>query len=353
LVERGLCSVVIAARNEGEMLRRTVASVLNDTAYAAVEVVVVDDGSTDGSCGGLDGDGRVRVVRGRELGAPGARNLGAAHARGEYLVFLDAHCRVSANWLDVMLAALEPPDVAVVGPTFTKLDAPEPRGCGMTWVSPRLETAWIVPPEDERPSEVPLAPGGCQAYRARTFGLVGRFDEGMTRWGFEDVEICLRAWLLGYRVVGAPRATVAHHFRDRRNFDVPPEGVLFNFLRLIHLHFAPWRIEEAIRALGPYPGIDDALARLARSDVLDLRAELEAVRVRDDDWFFALLAPSIGWAQNSTPRRPSTRLTTAPSADRALVEEYTGRTSPPKPCLKRAMPAVFSLRPVTSRPPKS
>jgi GT2 family glycosyltransferase len=326
VVEPGLCSVVIATRNEGEMLRSTVASVLNDTAYSPIEVVVVDDGSTDDSCLGLDDD-RVAIVRGHELGAPGARNLGAAHARGEYLVFLDAHCRVSANWLDVLVAALEPPDVAVVGPTFTKLDAAEPRGCGMTWTSPRLETAWIVPPDDGRPSEVPLAPGGCQAYRARTFALVGRFDDGMTPWGFEDVEICLRAWLLGYRVLGASRATVAHHFRDKRGFDVPNEGVLVNYLRLIHLHFAQWRIAHAIRAIGPYPGLDDALARLARSDVLDLRAELEAVRVRTDDWFFSVFAPSISWGQtraarqNSTPRRPSTRLTTAPRAERALVDE--------------------------------
>jgi glycosyltransferase involved in cell wall biosynthesis len=325
VIEPGLCSVVIATRNEGEMLHRTVASVLDDTAYAPIEVVVVDDGSTDGSTAGLDGDGSVRVVRGHELGAPGARNLGAAHARGEYLVFLDAHCRVSPAWLDVMLAALEPPDVAVVGPTFTRLDAPEPRGCGMTWVSPQLETAWILPPGHGQPSEVPFAPGGCQAYRARTFGLVGRFDDGMTRWGFEDVEICLRAWLLGYRVLGASRAVVAHHFRDQRAFDVPGEGVLFNFLRLVHLHFAPWRIESAIRAIGPYPGLEAVLADLMGSDVLDLRAELEAVRVRSDDWFFSMMAPSIRWppvaAQNSTPRRPSTRLTTAPRGERALVDE--------------------------------
>ena len=327
MIQRGLCSVVIATRNEGEMLRSTVASVLDDTAYSPIEVVVVDDGSTDDSCLGLDGDDRVRIVRGHELGAPGARNLGAAHARGEYLVFLDAHCRVSADWLDVLVGALDPPDVAIVGPTFTKLDASEPRGCGMTWTSPQLETAWIVPPVDGRPSEVPLAPGGCQAYRARTFELVGRFDDGMTRWGFEDVEISLRAWLLGYRVLGASGATVAHHFRDQRGFDVPNEGVLFNYLRLVHLHFAPWRIEAAIRAIGPYPGLDDALADLARSDVLELRAELEAVRVRTDDWFFALMAPSISWGptraapQNSTPRMPSTRLTTAPRAERALVDE--------------------------------
>lgn len=285
------------------MLHRTVASVLDDSAHRHVEVLVVDDGSTDGSCDRLRPDGRLRLLRGRELGAPLARNLGAAHARGDYLMFLDAHCDVSPGWLDALMEALAPADVAIASPAFTRLEAPEPRGCGMTWINARLETAWIEPPDHGRPAEVPFAPGGCQAFRAETFRRVGRFDDGMTRWGFEDIEISLRAWLLGYRVMGAPMATVAHHFRERRGFDVPDLGVLFNYLRMVHLHFAPWRIDAAIDALGPYPSLGHALAQLARSDVLQLRAELEAVRVRSDDWFFAALAPHLEPTAPRAPRR--------------------------------------------------
>ena len=294
------------------MLAATVASVLADSDYADLEVVVVDDGSSDGSADGLDDDERVRVIRGSELGAPVARNLGAAHARGEYLVFLDAHCRVSPGWLDVLIGALAPPDVAIAAPSITRLDEPEPRGCGMTWISPRLETAWLEWPAGQPPSEVPFAPGGCQAFRARTFGLVGRYDDGMTRWGFEDIEISLRAWLLGYRVIGAPAATVAHHFRESRGFDV---GVLFNYLRLLHLHFAPWRIERAIAAIGDYPGLERALAELATSDAPALRAELEAVRVRDDDWFFGVMTPHLEVFQ-AAPARPSGTARPAPLVGR-------------------------------------
>jgi GT2 family glycosyltransferase len=291
--QAGRSSVVIATRNEGAMLMMTVRSVLDHAEGRDVEIVVVDDGSTDGSTVSLGRDPRVRVVAGRELGIPAARNLGAAHATGDMVVFLDAHCRVSRTWLDELRAALEPPDVALAGPSFTRLEAPEPRGCGMTWVSPRLETAWIEPPEDDRPCEIPFAPGGCQAYTAESLRHVGGFDEGMTRWGFEDIEISLRAWRLGYRVMGVPAAVVAHHFRDERGFEVEDSGVLRNYLRLVHLHFAPWRIERAVEALGAHPGLDRALDELARGDVLDVRAELEAVQVRDDDWFFAVFAPDL------------------------------------------------------------
>jgi hypothetical protein len=61
---------------------------------------------------------------------------------------------------------------------------------------------------------------------------------------------------------------------------------------MIHLHFAPARIERTIHALGPYPGLATAMGQLERSDVLELRAELEAVRPRDDGWFVTTLTPA-------------------------------------------------------------
>jgi GT2 family glycosyltransferase len=268
---------------------------LEDSDYPSLEVVVVDDGSTDGSPAALPDDPRVRLIRLGGAGLSKARNAGAAYARGEYLVFLDAHCSVSPDWLDVLVDALCPADVALAGPSVTPLESPGRRACGMTWVNRRLETAWFEPPGGDRPYEVPFVPGGCQAYRARTFELVGRFDEGMRLWGYEDIEICLRAWLLGYRVVGAPAATVAHLFREQRDFEVPDYGVLLNFLRLVHLHLAPWRVEAAIRAIGDYPSLASALREVASAELLDRRARLEAVRVRDDDWFFEVFMPRL-WA---------------------------------------------------------
>jgi len=115
----------------------------------------------------------------------------------------------------------------------------------------------------------------------------------MTRWGFEDVEISLRAWLLGYRVVGVPAALVAHDFRQQRNFEVLGEDVLYNYLRLLHLHFSPARIAHLLAVMAQHDGVGAALQRLLQSDVLELRRELEAVRVHDDDWFFATFAPTL------------------------------------------------------------
>ena len=185
-----LFTIVIPTLNEGSMLSMTVENILEVTSYPDIEVVIVDDGSTDGSCDAYRDTAKpVRVVTGNHLGIPRARNLGADVARGEYVLFIDAHCTVSENWIDRFIAALAARDVAIVGPAFTRLHEPEPRGCGNMWINHRLESAWLEPLASDRPYEVPITPGGCQAFRRKnvpaprwlrdgllTMGIPGRGD---------------------------------------------------------------------------------------------------------------------------------------------------------------------------------
>lgn len=289
-----LFSIVIPTLNEGSMLSMTVENILKVTAYPDIEVIIVDDGSTDGSCDAYrDTQKPVRVVTGKQLGIPRARNLGADEARGEYVLFIDAHCTVSANWIDRFVGALAARDVAIVGPTFTRLSEPEPRGCGNAWINHRLESAWLEPLESDRPYEVPITPGGCQAFRRKTFLGLGGFETGFSRWGYQDEEICLRAWLQGYRVLVDPEVVVAHHFRDQAGYDVDHSDVLYNFLRLIHLHFSPSRIRRCIAALGDYPGLEETIDRLYGSDVFQKRDAMTAARRRTEEWLFRVFMPDL------------------------------------------------------------
>jgi GT2 family glycosyltransferase len=285
----GRFSVVIPTLNEGPYLAMTTNSVLASTRWPDFEVIVVDDGSTDGSTRVYErhANPRVRLVRSGGLGVARARNLGAAHAQGEYIVFLDAHCRVSADWLDRFARALDRPGVALVGPSFTKLDEDQPRGCGMFWADWALDQHWYEPVDGAEAYPVPLTTGACQALRRDVFEAVGRYDDGFTRWGSEDVELCLRAWLLGHQVLVDPQVTVAHHFRESRNYEVDDVEITFNFLRMLYLHFSPPRIRRILRALEANPFVEPALDRLHASDVFALRGDLLSSRVADDDWFFA------------------------------------------------------------------
>lgn len=282
----GRFSIVIPTLNEGDLLRMTVDSIRDQTRHPDWEVLVIDDGSTDGSTAPFrEGDERVRVIDGNGVGVARARNLGARHATGEYVVFLDAHCRVSPGWLDAFAETLATPDVGLTGPTFTRLEAPEPRGCGMVWKDATLDPNWYEL-ASEHPYEVPLTTGACQAFRRETFEKLGRYEDGFTRWGFEDVEICLRAWVLGYRVVVSPAAVVAHYFREKRYYEVDDFDITYNFLRMIHMHFSPPRIRRVLRAVGGNPLLPAALDRLYESDIFQVRSELERARVFDDGWFF-------------------------------------------------------------------
>ena len=103
-------SVVVPSYNEGPYLLQTVDSLLQSLP-ADGELIVVDDRSTDGSAEFLAGrDRRVRRLRpAARLGAVASRNLGAAEARGELLVFSDAHVTVAGGWAEELRPALRRP----------------------------------------------------------------------------------------------------------------------------------------------------------------------------------------------------------------------------------------------------
>jgi glycosyltransferase involved in cell wall biosynthesis len=110
-----LVSVIINVYNGETYLAEAIDSVQAQT-YAHRELIVVDDGSTDGTAGvaARYGDA-LRCLRQENAGIGAARNLGIEHARGEYLAFLDADDRFVADKLERQLAAFaEDPSLDMV-----------------------------------------------------------------------------------------------------------------------------------------------------------------------------------------------------------------------------------------------
>jgi glycosyltransferase involved in cell wall biosynthesis len=281
-------SAIVITLNEGSRLRSTVDH-LEATLPDNSEIIVVDDGSTDGSADFLE-TRAAQYLRADRLGVSRARNFGAAHAGGEILVFLDAHMSMDSGWWGPIMELLRDPSVGAVSPAIADVEEPECKGFGLCLTGPELMVNWLRP-QGSRPYPVPLLPGACFAIRRDTFALAGGFDDGMIRWATEDTELSLRLWLLGYQLYLVPEIEVIHVFRQERPFTVEWSWVLHNRLRMAFVHFNIARISRVVEALRQHDDFAPGLALAVESDAFIRRRELASRRVHDAEWFFEKFGP--------------------------------------------------------------
>lgn len=279
-------SAVIPAHNEGDSLQRTVHALLA-TLPADGEIVVVDDGSSDGCADFLDsGYPAVRRLRPPvRLGAPAARNAGARDARGELLVFCDAHVIPPFGWADSFEAVLRDESVGAVGPAISVVGAPARIGYGLIWRDDALNVEWL-PRRQSDPYPVPILGGCFVGVRRDVFRETGGFDDGLEGCGGEDAEMSLRLWLLGYRCLLIPEVVVGHQFRSVRPYDMDATAIPHNFLRIGTVHFGEERLIRLVRCLARTPAFPAAFASLVEGDSAARRDRLHAARRHDDDWYF-------------------------------------------------------------------
>lgn len=115
-----LVSVIMPVYNAGELLNRSVSMLLRQT-YANIEILLVDDGSTDDSLERArkieETDRRVRVIHQENMGPAAARNTGMENARGEYYYFVDSDDEISEDTVLTLSSAIERDgvDLAVCG----------------------------------------------------------------------------------------------------------------------------------------------------------------------------------------------------------------------------------------------
>ena len=226
-----LVSIVIHTRDKLEFLEPCVESLLEKTRYAAFEVIVVDNQSEDpDTLAYLERlarrpQGRIRVLRyPHPFNYAAQSNLAAAHAQGEYLLFLNNDTQiVQPEWLDEMMIHAQRPEVGVVGArlVFPETGRIQHAGCILGMGAPRLAGhpyAGVLGLEDpgylgraQAVQNYSAVTGACLLVRKALYERVGGMDE--TRFGvlYNDVDLCLRISEQGARVVWTPDATVVHH----------------------------------------------------------------------------------------------------------------------------------------------
>lgn len=214
-MQRPAASIVILAWNEWELTKACLDS-LRPTLGIHDEVILVDNGSTDGTAGGIRRFPWVRVMTNPEnRGFAAGCNQGAAMASRDVIVFLNNDTLLAGRWLDALLEPFSSTDVGATGPRSNFVSGPQlVNQVGYDVAQTSKLRPFVRQWEAEqqyKTSEVERLVGFCLAVRRSTYEQVGGFDEEFGIGGFEDDDLCARIRDAGYRLLITHGSFVHHH----------------------------------------------------------------------------------------------------------------------------------------------
>jgi GT2 family glycosyltransferase/glycosyltransferase involved in cell wall biosynthesis len=204
----------------------------------AYEVIVVDNGSSDGTADWFGAAGFPRPLRyhrnARNLGFAKANNIGAGLAEGRYFLFLNNDTLVQPDWLPEMLRVIRSdqsvgivgikqlfPYTSIIyhtGIVFARSGAPE-------HLYPHLDASL---PQVNHEREYQAVNGACLLIERELFSECGGFDEAYVN-GYEDVDLCMAARQRGRKVVCCTSAHIYHYAQisEGRTADDDDNAALF------------------------------------------------------------------------------------------------------------------------------
>lgn len=231
-------AIVVLSRDNLAFTRMCLASIFENTEYPNYELLLIDNGSSDGSAEELQRlVGLVPHVRAflndHNAGFGPGNNQGLREAKGDILVLLNNDTMVPRGWLTRLARHLENPEIGLIGPASN-------RTCNEAQIDIPYQTyaeyQAVARSQGERhegelnPIRMPMM--FCTAFRRDTYERIGPLDERFETGMFEDEDYALRAKAAGFRVVWTPEVYI-HHAYHATIGKLLPTG---EYMRLVRLN---------------------------------------------------------------------------------------------------------------------
>jgi GT2 family glycosyltransferase len=238
-----LISFVIPVHNDSSRLERCLASIVrNEYPRELIQIIVVDNDSTDGSARTARQSGAV-VLQSSQRSVAALRNKGVRAALGSIIAFVDSDHEIDRHWIETAVDVLSDPKVAATGSAY--LTQPGPN-----WVQQQYDGLRSRP---ERREDVAWLGSGNFAVKRAAFERVGGFNASLT--ACEDVDLCNRLRLAGLRIVADPDLR-SIHFGDPTTLKALFFGELWRGRDNLRVTFAgPHTFRDLRSALVPVAGL--------------------------------------------------------------------------------------------------
>jgi len=195
-----VASVIMCAYNHLNDLSIPCIDSIQQNTFYPYELILVDDGSTDGSIRYFQTVAQKAIRVPNRGGCAKARNAGLAVAAGDPLVFLDNDMLAPPEWLTILVEEAHKPGVGIVsGIPSDQIER----------LNGKVSPDGLI--------DYPHVGGGCTAITRHCFHCVGYFDESLVNNG-EDTDYCYRARERGFRVANTPRLIIQHLGGATRRF---------------------------------------------------------------------------------------------------------------------------------------
>eukprot|EP00928_Gymnodinium_smaydae_P048267 TRINITY_DN3225_c0_g2_i2.p1 TRINITY_DN3225_c0_g2~~TRINITY_DN3225_c0_g2_i2.p1 ORF type:complete len:561 (+),score=47.73 TRINITY_DN3225_c0_g2_i2:33-1715(+) len=301
-------SVIIPFHHEAtSTLLRTAASVLKRTPDELLkEVILVNDGADAPWAAKqrsqlakyAEKHSKVRVLTMEQhLGLAPAKVAGARVAKGDIVAFLDSHCEANIGWYEPLAAAIEEDSGTIANPIIDGISSEDfsyrgtnsyTRGVftwGMYYAGEPFNDTDAAALTSGEYAATPAMPGGLFAVDRLFFEKLGFYDEGLRVWGGENIELSLKAWRCGGRVIFVPSSRVGHVYKSVGHRFPPGESLHKNYKRIAEVWLDDYRhvYYKSFPRAAVIPAGDLTLAHSVR----------KRLQCKSMEWFITNVFPTL------------------------------------------------------------